>query len=198
MFNFLKKKFKDTSLEEQKKEIEKFPVEMAQLALNGLNCDVLPDATGDFGRCLTNPIPVNGPIGEIIYINRLRTSDGGLIFHRLGSSLNIDIYEVVSLNGKIWDILYLDMYHPRRSTIHPSGYEFSEFHEIFSRAPVGYCTNSFDPDFPFGLSVFIEKGFLGTGLAKRYEDVIKNKLMFIKPFEHVEKLNKIKITGQLY
>lgn len=197
MFNFFKPKFKDESLEDQRKDLEKFPEELSRQALEGLDCDVLPDVTGDFGRCITNPIPVNGPIGEIKYINRLKTNDGGLIFHRLGSIEEIDIFEIVSVGGKIWDILYLDMNHPRRSIITPSGYNFSKFHEIFSRFAFGYFTNHFDPDFPFGLSPFIEKGPGGKSLVKRYEEVIKDKSKFVRPIEHIEKLEQIKLTGRL-
>jgi hypothetical protein len=39
------------------------------------------------------------------------------MFHRLGSLGGIDAYEVVSLDGEVWDILFLDLYHPRKS--HP-------------------------------------------------------------------------------
>jgi hypothetical protein len=197
MFNFFKDKFKDESLEDQRKDLERFPKELSHESLIGLDCDVLPGSTGDFGRCLTNPIPVNGPTGEIKYINRLRTNDGGLIFHRLGSNGTIDIFETVSTGGKIWDILYLDMYHPRRSTITPSGYNFSKFHEIFSRFAFGYFTTSFDPDFPFGLSLFIEKDLGGKSLVKKYEEVIKDKSKFVRPLKHIEKLEQIKIEERL-
>lgn len=195
MFNFFKEKFVDESLEDQRKDLEKYPEELSNDSLNGLDCDMLSDAVGEFGRTLTNPIPVNGPVGEIKYINRLRTKDGGLIFHRLGSKDAIDIFETVSMGGKIWDILYLDMYHPRRSTIAPSGYTFSKFHDIFSRFPYGYFTTSFDQYFPFGLSESIEKGLGGKSLVKRYEEVIKDKVKFLKPTEHNQKLAEISMTG---
>lgn len=198
MFNFFKKQFKDESLEDQRKDLERFPRDLSAESLNGLDCDRLPDATGEFGRIETNPIPVNGPMGEMKYLNRLRTSDGGLIFHRLGSIGSIDAYEVVSLGGKIWDILYLDMYHPRRSKHLPSGYSFSKFHEVFSRIPIGYGATSFDQEFPFGLSKIIEEKIgdtLGIRIAKMYEEIIEDRSKFIKPSEHIEKLSKIKLTG---
>ena len=200
MFNLFKKKFQDESLEDQKKDLERFPIELSKECLAGLSCDKLPKATGEFGRCLSNPIPVNGPTGEMKYINKLRSPDGGLIFHRLGSYGEtdvVDIYETVSIGGKIWDILYLDMYHPRRSTITPRGYGFSKFHEIFSRYDIGYSTNNFDPNFPFGLSKFIEKGLGGKSGAVRYENFVKDRSKFIKPPEHLEKLGKIELMGRL-
>ena len=46
------------------------------------------------------------------------------MFHRLGSLSNVDIYETVSLDGAIWDILFLHQYHPRKSQRTPSGYQF--------------------------------------------------------------------------
>lgn len=200
MFNFFKPKFKDESLEDQRKDLEKYPDMLMEAALKGLDCDVLPNATGEFGKTITNPIPVNGPTGEIKYLNRLGTSDGGLIFHRLGSYNEVDIYEVVSHGGKFWDILYLDMAHPRRSTKAPSGYAFKKFHEIYSRWTVGYCTNSFDEDFPFGLSRFIERqlgGTLSEKFAKKYEEVVKDRTKFVRPSEHIERLKQIQLTGRL-
>ncbi len=91
--------------------------------IDGLNCDEIPGGFGDFGRSLRNPIPVNGPIGEILYLSSLMTESGtSITFHRLGSRWNIDVYEVVSLDGQTWDVLYLDFYHPRKSKKAPSGY----------------------------------------------------------------------------
>ena len=46
--------------------------------------DELPGAKGEFGRCVTNPVPVNGPVGELTYLSRLVTPSGaGLFGHRL-------------------------------------------------------------------------------------------------------------------
>lgn len=200
MFSFFKKKFKDESFEDQRSDLEKFPVELSGKALAGLDCDSLPNASGEFGRCITNPIPVNGPIGEIKYLNRLMTRDGGLIVHRLGSCNELDVYEVVSMGGEIWDILYFDMYHPRRSTITPSNYSFNKFHEIFTRLAIGYSINSFDQDFPFGLSNHIEKnigGSLGKTFAERYEGVVKDRTKFVRPIDHIERLKQVKFVGRL-
>lgn len=200
MFNFFKKKFKDESSEDQRHDLEKFPIGLKDEALAGLDCDFLPNASGEFARCITNPIPVNGPIGEIKYLNRLISKDGGFISHRLGSYDELDVYEVVSIGGKIWDVLYFDMYHPRRSTIAPSDYDFNIFHEIFTKFAIGYSTNSFDQDFPFGLSNHIEKRIgssLGTKIAKKYEEIITDRTKFIRPSDHVRKLDQIKLTGRL-
>lgn len=95
--------------------------------INGLNCDQLPSGHGEFGRVITNPIPVNGSVGEAIYLSGIRNLDGlPVTFHRLGSAQNIDIYETVTTDGKVWDILYLSPYHPRKSRKAPDGYIINE------------------------------------------------------------------------
>src|SRR5271170_4559145 len=38
------------------------------------SCDRIPNCFGEFGRTPTNPIPVNGPVGELIYLSRLEMS----------------------------------------------------------------------------------------------------------------------------
>ena len=91
--------------------------------LRGADCDEIAGAIGEFGRDPRNPIPVNGPLGELIYLSNLRTANSQqIMFHRLGSISNVDIYETVSLDGAIWDILFLHQYHPRKSQRSPSGY----------------------------------------------------------------------------
>lgn len=92
-------------------------------------CDELPGASGEFGSA-TNPIPVNGPGGEVIYINRLRRpKSGGFMFHRTGtvpsplSPMPLDRFELLALDGSEWRVLYFSMYHPRRSTKCPAGLE---------------------------------------------------------------------------
>ncbi len=94
------------------------------------NCDpsptnTIPGATGDFGHTITNPIPVNGPLGEITYLSRLLVQKTGekIFFHRLGSCNDcIDVYEVISISGKYYDILYFDMYYLHKSRLIPKGY----------------------------------------------------------------------------
>ena len=56
----------------------------------GLNCDAFPNAHGDFGRAPSNPIPTNGPLGEVIYLSRLPTSAGSpVLFHRVRAASGI-------------------------------------------------------------------------------------------------------------
>lgn len=81
-------------------------------------CDELSGASGEFGS-LTNPIPVNGPIGEIAYLNALRSTTGrGFLFHRTGTSkspvsdLPVDRFELLGNDGLEWRILYFSKFHP--------------------------------------------------------------------------------------
>ena len=196
-FNLFKKKFIDESLEDQKKDLENRNPFLDSLAINGKSCDSLFNNKQDFGHVASNPIPVNGVIGGIKYLNRLRCRCGaGLMYHRLGSieisetESPIDMYESVCINGKHWDVLFLNIYHPRRSTWLPNGYKFSKFHPIFSTSPIGYGTSKYDKDFPFGLSKYIKihLGSFGENIAKKYEIDISDRNKFIKPEDHIKKL----------
>lgn len=91
--------------------------------------DTWPDAQGEFGRTPTNPILVNKTWGEITYLSRLVTADNQrMIFHRAGSVAGaIDAFELVSVDGKFFDVLYVDMYHRHCSKKAPTGYSLLEF-----------------------------------------------------------------------
>ena len=95
--------------------------------LGGSAVDVLPGATGEFGYCLSNPIPVNGSVGEVAYLSKIETLDGQrVLFHRLGSIESIDVFEAVTFDGGEWFILFAHLYHPRRSRLTPKGFRFSK------------------------------------------------------------------------
>ena len=98
--------------------------------VGGLVCDVIPGAQGEFGRSPSNPIPTNGPLGEVTYLSRLRTNVGSpVMFHRLRSeeaqSGPVDVYEVLSLDFVAQENLFLSMYHPRKSRKVPLGYTYA-------------------------------------------------------------------------
>ena len=100
-------------------------------------CDEIPGGRGEFGRCKTNPIPVNGPIGEDAYIGRLRSPSGaGFIYHRIASVVSdtyphpVDCYEMVSYDAKHYDALFFAMYHPRRSVRAPQGLSLTAWHDV--------------------------------------------------------------------
>jgi len=180
------KKFIDESLEDQRKEVEEERKRVAEgtgLEMNDFKlkegCDQIDGATGEFGRDIKNPIPVNGVRGEIKYLNRLRCECGaGLIFHRLESNEsennegNIDKFETVCINGKHWDILYLNMYYLRRSTFLPKGYHFSDFHPIYSKFPIGFGIHNYCDNFPMGMPELIATGLGGQELADKLKEII--------------------------
>ena len=86
--------------------------------------DEWPNAQGEFGRTPTNPILVNETWGEITYLSRLMTADNQrMIFHRFGSIEGaIDAFELVSVDGKFYDRLFVDMHHRHCSKKAPIGY----------------------------------------------------------------------------
>lgn len=123
------------------------PSNIMQLMTAGGGIDEVAGATGEFGRIISNPIPVNGPLGELIYISNLVLSNGiHVIGHRLGSLNNIDIFETVTLDGSKWDLLYFDLYHIRKSIKLPEGYQRCEEPEKFL-----YAINSICEGFPAGI-----------------------------------------------
>ena len=122
----------------------------------GEDCDVLSQGSGRFGHDIGNPIPVNGPFGEMTYLSRLRLRSTGK-------------FELVNVSGKVVDYLYLDMYHPRASRRYPEGYTL-EKEAVFPR---GVTTTV--PDFPAGLYKLIKKEAkqrLGVDVAEKESDRI--------------------------
>ena len=135
--------------------------------------DVSSDARGrgEFGRHPDNPIPVNGPIGEVLYLSHLRTRGAlPLLFHRLGSLEgqfgNVDAYEVLPMEkGAQSERMFFSMYHPRKSRNAPKGYIIDN-----SRDPGNeiYGVNWLVEDFPTALDSHIrewQKGSLGVPLS---------------------------------
>jgi hypothetical protein len=157
MFNFFKKKIHEP-LANQRADLNQYPAEFAQLISMGLDCDSLPGGNGLFG-CLTNPIPVNGALGEIKYLGKLRGASGfALFFHRIGSTSSpvsersVDIYETVCMDGSQWSKLYFDVYHPRRSNLTPESFTLMPVdRQLKMDLPYAYGVNAFVRDFPYGL-----------------------------------------------
>jgi len=138
--------------------------------VGGINCDVLPGAKGEFGRAVTNPIPVNGPLGEILYLSRLRTSPGWrqlssspIMFHRVraedGLVGAVDVFEVLSLDGKIHEELFLSLYHPRKSNRTPTGYVLAP---KLDSANFTYGVNHIVEQFPQKLDAYIRQWQMET------------------------------------
>jgi len=157
MFGLFKKKTHEP-VELQREDIDSYPPELARQIINGEDCDELSIGHGDFGS-LTNPIPVNGPLGEIKYLAKLRGKSGNaLFFHRIGSvnssvtSNSIDLYEVVCLDGTQWHQLHFSMYHPRRSNNAPKEFSLMPFDKSLGiDLPFAFGVNGFVDNFPFSL-----------------------------------------------
>lgn len=152
---FNKKKQIHEPLEKQHEDVLKS--NLWSLIINGLDCDQVPNATGLFGS-RTNPIPVNGLIGEFKYLGKLRGQSGqALMFHRLGSFSSpvvknpIDCYEIVCLDGTQWNTLFFDLYHPRRSNLTPPGYSLMLYSELGIDMPYAYGCNVRLDNFPYDL-----------------------------------------------
>lgn len=153
--------------------------------------DKAPDGTGPFGFVETNPIPVNGPLGELAYLSRLETASGKrILFHRLGSIGKIDVFEAVTFDGKEWFVFFLDFYHPRRSRCAPDGFkiadqvaQFSGFHR--------YCEN-----FPYD---FVQKKEAenASGLSMAYIPIGRvaeqiNSRAYSRPLAHSAKIDLLR------
>lgn len=116
---------------------EKFQLELVPalkaLVENFPHCDYVQDGQGPFGYCKENPIPVNGPYGEIAYLSSIETINcERILFHRVGSISSIDVFECVTFSGSEWFLLYLDLYHPSKSKVAPDGFKFTNQKPLFS------------------------------------------------------------------
>jgi hypothetical protein len=117
----------DRLMDDERAQVDALPEPLRSKVLRGASCDEIPGAIGEFGRDPRNPIPVNGPMGEIIYLSNLRTVTlDPIMFHRLGSAGHVDVYETVSVDGAMWDVLFFDLYHPRKSRRTPTGYQITD------------------------------------------------------------------------
>ena len=172
------------------------PESLRKLIEAGAAVDELHGAKGEFGRCVTNSIPINGAVGEIVYLSRLVTPSGaGLFGHRLGRIDRVDVYETVSTDGRIWDIIFLDYYHPRKSHKAPTGYGLSkaEGRPIFIT-----CTNFRVDSFPFPIEAAIRECMRRViGFPVRPPNVanLLTSGHFVCPSEHTARLAQLHGLG---
>lgn len=148
-----------------------------------------PNGTGPFGFCETNPIPVNGPIGELAYLSKLETQQGErILFHRIGAINTIDVFEAVAFSGREWFIFFLEFYHPRKSRITPEGFRFTK--------EVGQFTgfHNYCPDFPYDFHQVKREDKFGLRFAYIAPSKITQQLedrVFNRPLAHKAKLDII-------
>jgi hypothetical protein len=116
----------------------------------GLACDQVPTGHGAFGS-FTNPVPVNGPIGELAYLSKLRDAKGQrLFFQRIRSSDGLDQFDLFAADMNDTHELWLDMYHPRRSRLAPPGFSLVSGPSHFS----GFTDNT--AEWPLDTALRIE------------------------------------------
>lgn len=137
--------------------------------IGGQDCDEMRGAQGEFGRIETNPIPVNGSLGQQIYLSKLRTSTGSrLLFQRLGSTGNhvgmVDVFEVISFDGKVHEQLYLELYNKRRSRKTPKGYTLVDGFSPLTG------THVMVPNFPDGYRQYVYESVHDRILQRAYEE----------------------------
>lgn len=150
-----------------------------------------PCGSGPFGFVDTNPIPTNGPIGELAYLSQLETQNGErILFHRLGSIKTVDVFEAVTFSGSEWFILYADFYHPRKSRITPDGFRFVDGLGQFS----GF--NKFGSDFPYDF-VPMKHAERETGLSMAYIAIsqVQSQIdarSFVRPSSHQARLDSVR------
>lgn len=178
MFSFAKRKIHEPE-NIQLDEVSKAPFGI--LCASGLNCDHLPQGRGPFGTNFNNPIPVNGKLGTFKYLNKLYVEEGSLFYHRLGSlgsdvtDYPIDAYEIVTWNGKWWDILFFDIYHPRRSNLAPEHYFLRKYKQNpLGDIAYGFGADIFCPHFPFDLPSAVEQVTGMPAFGRRVKDNIEN------------------------
>lgn len=157
-------------------------------AASAYDCD--PNGSGPFGFTESNPIPVNGPIGELAYLSKLETLQGErILFHRIGAITTIDVFEAVTFTGNQWFIFFLDFYHPRKSRLAPEGFRFTQEVAQFS----GF--HRFCKEFPYDF-IQMKHSERESGLSMAYipiakvEQQIQNGI-YQRPLAHKVKLELV-------
>ena len=178
-------------MEDEEFQLDLLPPSMKEMIKNCPAYDKDPNGTGPFGFSERNPIPVNGPIGQLAYLSKLETNKGErILFHRIGAVNTIDVFEAVTFSGSEWFILFTDLYHPRRSRATPDGFrftaevpQFSGFHK--------FCEN-FPYDFVDKKASERESGLSMAYIAiSKVSEQIQNRA-FNRPFAHKAKLELVK------
>jgi ssDNA thymidine ADP-ribosyltransferase, DarT len=116
---------------------------------DGVDADQIPDAIGEFGLDVNNPIPVKSVLGAIEYLDNLTFSDGSKVkYVRLGSTSSahvkhsVDAYELSRESGEKVCTVYLSPYHKRNSRKKP---DFQTEENKLSAEEDVVITNPFEP-----------------------------------------------------
>ena len=154
-------------IEDEQFQLDMLHPEMKEMIESRPDYDKDPNGTGPFGLVETNPIPVNGSIGQLAYLSKLETErEERILFHRIGAMDTIDVFEAVTFSGSEWFILFVDLYHPRRSRLTPDGFRFTDEMGQFS----GF--HKFCADFPYDF-VEMKQSERESGLSMAYIAISK-------------------------
>lgn len=181
-----------------------YPDDFKRHLLEGADCDELPGASADFGHNASNPIPVNGLIGTYKYFAKLFTDSGfPLYFHRICAGESpvakhpVDVYETVSMDNTLWDILFVDMYHPRRSNKAPRGYHLSPYNKKLGDLPYCYGVSKQVARFPQDLPAAVGREMGMEAFERRARERIAS-LPFQRPADHVHKLRELSFKPESF
>ena len=195
MFSFFKKNYHEP-VKLQIAEVQQQPI--GSLAIAGEDCDELQNARGSFGHSFNNPIPVNGLLGAYKYLGKLLSPKGNIVyFHRIGSVDSdavknlIDAYEVIDMTGGYWDVIFIDMYHPRRSNKAPDGYKLKEYNARYGDLPFAYGVDIFCPNFPFDLADAIQQRNKLEVFARKVQERLAAGGEYDRPETQVMKLTAL-------
>jgi tetratricopeptide (TPR) repeat protein len=172
-------------------DIKQYHPNTQDLILNGVDCDCLPNGDGPFGT-INNPIPVNGAIGEIKYLGKLRGKTGhAVFFHRLANASStatdkpVDLYELVCHDGTQWTKLYFDLYHPRRSNMCPEGFCLVPYDkDLKMDIPFAYGVDFMIENFPYGIENLLDKFYGTTGSFGRHAQKWLQEYKFVNPLSN--------------
>lgn len=178
-------------LDDDEFQIAMLPDPVQALIRSKAPCDEKAGATGDFGMSPRNAIPVNGPIGQLAYLSKLRTNRReGLFFHRIGAVGSIDVFESVSMSGNEWFIFFLDMYYPRRSRKAPFSLSLSPNPSQFSGF-TNYCRD-FPHDFSEAKLRNSDSGLNFAYIPLSKAQAVLEKGTFERPISHRAKMDIVR------
>jgi hypothetical protein len=124
------------------------------------------------------------------------------MFHRAraeeGAAGAVDVYEVLSLDGKVRELLFLSMYHPRKSRRTPRGYKLVA---KLDNDNFTYGVNHIVANFPDKLDAHIRKWqmeMLGIPLpVKRVREAINGSAFHPSILDETERADPTSVRGRM-
>ena len=104
---------------------------MAPLCADGVETDELPNAQGEFGYDLRNPIPTHTIFGSISYLGKLQNMSGHKVQYERRGSMEfsavsphpLDCYAISNPDGTLICELWFTPYHKKNSSKIPKGFK---------------------------------------------------------------------------